>query len=140
MVRWKRLLGVLVGVAAALIVTEYRTQRRPALGAMLSECGGSVRQIVIQYVAGDTIALPVYQSFLPQLPPDVIVRVICPNESDFDDFRGHLGPVSCHLVPIIAGHPMTVWSRDRWIALRPDNRSVPTTLLSPLQEQGSEIR
>jgi hypothetical protein len=41
--------------------------------------------------------------------------------------------------PIVAGHPITTWSRDRWVALGPAAAGGATTLWSPRGEAGDDI-
>ena len=50
-----------------------------------------------------------------------------------------MGPVPCRVTPILAGHPMTAWSRDRWVALTPPAAGAATTLWSPRGEAGDEV-
>ncbi|MCX6867117.1 MAG: hypothetical protein NTV46_13030, partial [Verrucomicrobia bacterium] len=50
-----------------------------------------------------------------------------------------VGPVGCRLTPVVVDHPMTTWSRDRWLALEPATGGSPTTLLSPLGEAAEAI-
>ena len=57
----------------------------------------------------------------------------------FDDFIATVGPVRCRVSPILAGHPITTWSRDRWVALAPAAAGGATTLWSPRGEAGDEI-
>ena len=45
----------------------------------------------------------------------------------------------CRVSPILAGHPITTWSRDRWVALGPAAAGGATTLWSPRGEAGDEI-
>ena len=90
--------GAAIGVVAALLVIEARSRPAPVShsdGAMLAEFGPPLREIVIQYVVGDTIAGPVYRSFLPELPADVRVDVVCPDEGSFRELINNLGPVRC---------------------------------------------
>jgi hypothetical protein len=73
---------------------------------------------VIQYVPESApITGIAYRAFLSQLPPDVVVHVVCPDRAAFDDLRARLGAIACTLTPVLTGHPMTCWGRDRWIAL-----------------------
>jgi hypothetical protein len=134
-----KVIGAAIGMAAAVTLVETRS--KPALqppdGPILSEYGGALREIVIQYVAGDTIAFPVYRDFLPQLASDVIVDVVCPDQQAFDEFKRRLGDVSCELRAIPVGHDLTVWSRDRWLALQPRESSDRVTLLAPTEEEGA---
>src|SRR4051812_24478271 len=115
---WTKGLGAAIGVVAALLVLEARSKPLPPRNdvVMIPECGGALREIVVQYVAGDTIAMPIYRQFLPQLGAGCHVHVICPDQAAFQEFTVKLGAVPCTLSPIVSGHEMTVWTRDRWIA------------------------
>jgi len=43
------------------------------------------------------------------------------------------------MVPVPVDHPMTTWSRDRWVALAPGPGGGPTTLWVPRGEAGGEV-
>jgi hypothetical protein len=89
------------------------------------------------------VVLPVYRSFLPQLEAEIRVAVLCPSREAFDELRQAVGEVRCELRYIQADHPMTSWSRDRWIALAsdPDLATEPATvqLVRPYQEAGRDL-
>lgn len=108
-------------------------------GPMLSECDGSIREIVIQYVAGADMVVPVYRDFLSQLPADVQVDVVCPDQTSFDELRERLHEIDCALHPILTGHAMTAWSRDRWVALTPNHPGDSITLLTPKEESAADV-
>jgi hypothetical protein len=111
----------------------------PPHGRLLSECDGALQRVVIQCGAkDDTVAIPTYRSFLPQLPAGVEVLVVCPDRDVYDSLVKDVGPITATLTPVLADHPMTSWSRDRWLALVPGNGK-PTTLLCPAKEDGSDI-
>lgn len=138
-------LGVLIGlaVAAAVLVFVERGKkpppRWPEAGPLLSDCDGQMRELVIQYTARSAkIAAPTYAAFLPLLPADVTVRVVCPARSDYDDLMKRVGEVKCRTLPVCTGHPMTCWSRDRWLALSPLEPGGPATLLCPAAEDAQE--
>ncbi len=95
---------------------------------------------MVHYVpdAADVL-VPVYRDFFGQLPAGVIVRVVCRDRAAFDDLASRLPPIQCVLSPVIVGHPITGWSRDRWLALRPAGGGETVTLLCPRAENGAEI-
>jgi hypothetical protein len=148
------LLGIGLGLAIGAGVVYLRHAQRsqlpgPPHGALLSECDGALRRLVIQCAAADdTVAIPTYRSFLPQLPAGVEVLVVCPDRKVFEALVKQVGPTAATLTPVLADHPMTSWSRDRWLALiqpphaRPsqggDNEKR-TTLLCPAKEDGADI-
>ncbi|MFI5381478.1 MAG: hypothetical protein ACHRHE_19445, partial [Tepidisphaerales bacterium] len=127
------LLGLLAAVAA---VVPMRTHSGIPRGDILSDCDGQIRTIAINYVAGADLASDVYGSFLPHLPGDVRVLVLCPDVYAFAELRSRVGPLFAQFQPVIVNHPMTPWSRDRWVTLRRDPGAV---LLLSNSEEGSEI-
>jgi hypothetical protein len=143
MFRWQPLLGIIIGLlAAATILALTGSPERGPLpsGPILSECDGHLRELVLQYEpAAKDIVTPVYRDFLRALDPDVSIRLVCPDRAAFDDFVAAVGPVPCTVTPILAGHPMTAWSRDRWVALTPPAAGDATTLWSPRGEAGEEV-
>ena len=139
--RWTILLGVcsgvVLGVVAAAFLPGPARQDAP-YGAVLSECDGALRQLVIQYEGGARdISLPVFAQFLPQLPADVTVHVVCPDDDAWRELSDAVGPTACTLKPLPVGHAMTTWSRDRWVCLRDTaGRSV---LLHAATEAGATL-
>jgi hypothetical protein len=131
-----QILAAIVGVCAAVFVLDLHSSSAPGKAAMLSECDGTLRQIVIHYVAGDTAAMPIYQQFLPQLTEDVTAYVVCADQKGFDEFAQRIGRLRCAVAPIIVEHPITAWSRDRWIALQ-DERKI--SLLAPRDEDAADL-
>ena len=138
-------LGVALGLAASAVVLAMLPgggsgRSRPEGGKLLSECDGAIREIVIHYVpeAADVVA-PTYRDFLRQLPGDVVVRVVCCNRAAFDDLAARVAPTKCTLSPVIVDHPITSWSRDRWLALRATADADKTVLLCPRAENGADI-
>ena len=132
---WRRILGVVIGLAVTVAVLALAEVFRgepdgPApTGPLTSDSDGRLQELVIHYVpkaAG--ITETVYRQFLGALPADVTVRVVCPDIEAFEDLKRRVGDVPCRLEPIPVNHPMTTWSRDRWLAQRPHGR-VALTLL-----------
>ena len=143
MFRWQTLLGVLIGllVGTTILALTGSPERKPLpSGPILSECDGHLRELVLQYEpAAKAIVAPVYHDFLLALDRDVSVHLVCPDRAAFEDFVAAVGPVPCRVTPILAGHPMTAWSRDRWVALTPPAAGAATTLWSPRGEAGEEV-
>jgi hypothetical protein len=141
MLRLAQILGIAIGMIAAVLllgsIQSSPTLKRPP-AAMLSECDGAIRQIVIQYTQGADQVLPVYREFLPMLPRDITVNVVCPDAGAFDELQASLPKTTCTLHPIFTNHPMTAWSRDRWVALQAPIPGDPITLLAPHNENGAE--
>ena len=140
--RWTIGAGVVIGLAAAGIVLALLPPGRGpgATGQALSDCDGQISDLVIQYLPeGADIAGPVYAALLPQLPAGITVHVVCPNAEAFDELSARVGPVASTLRPVIVDHPMTCWSRDRWLALSPIDGETPITLLTPHGEAGADV-
>ena len=142
--RYRILLGVSIGLVASLVVLcVYRGGDGGPPGAdggpLLSDCDGAIRQLVIHYVddAGE-IVTPTYREFLRQLPAEVTVYAVCPHERAFEDLAARVGPTACVLSPVILDHPITTWSRDRWLALGPA-RDQTMVLLCPREEDGASV-
>jgi len=143
---WRVICGVVLGVSlAAVFITvggEVPTLARPAkapdVGALLSDSHGQIEELVIQYVPESAAVVErVYRDFLSQLPDDVTVHVLCPDQAAFDDLCERVGRTACtRLQPLTVGHAMTTWSRDRWLALASNDT---TTLVAPLKEDGHEV-
>ena len=140
---WQRLLGVMIGLiggGAFLALTGNPERGLPRSGAILSECDGRLQALVVHYEPGaGEIVMPVYRDFLGALDSDVRVYVVCPDRPAFDDFVAAVGSVACNLKPLVTGHPITAWARDRWVALGPAEKAGATTLCSPRGEAGGEI-
>ena len=143
MFRWQKILGVIIGlVAGGAILALTRGPNRGPLpsGPILSECDGHLGELVLHYEpAAKEIVAPVYRDFLGALGNDVRVHIVCPDRPAFEDFVATVGPVKCRVSPILVGHPITTWSRDRWVALGPAAPGGATTLWSPRGEAGDEI-
>lgn len=137
-------LGASIGLAGALAMLslyhgEEGLPSGDTPGVVLSECDGALKQVVIHYSAetGETV-LPTYRSFLRQLPAGVTAWAVCPSRRDYDDLAARVGATECTLSPVIVDHPITAWSRDRWLALESPDRSR-IALLCPREEDGAEI-
>ena len=138
-----------VGAALGLLVSAAVLATIPGRGgssgslkdaALLSDCDGALREIVIHYARETaTIVGPTYRDFLRQLPADVTVRVVCRSRADFDDLAARMAPTNCVLSPVIVDHAITCWSRDRWLALGSSASSGKTTLFCPRGENGADI-
>jgi hypothetical protein len=143
MFRWQSIVGAIIGLAAgsAIVAFTGSPEHAPApSGPILSECDGRLCELVLQYEpAARDIVAPVYRDFLRALAPDASVHVACPDPAAFADFGAAVGTVPCRVAPIFTGHPMTSWSRDRWVALAPAAAGAPTTLWSPRGEAAQEV-
>lgn len=137
------MVGVIIGLVAGggiLALTGGPGRGPLPSGPILSECDGHLHELVVHYVpSAKAIVAPVYRDFLGALGSDTGVHVVCPDRPAFDDFVATVGPVKCRVSPILAGHPITTWSRDRWVALAPAAAGGATTLWSPRGEAGDEI-
>jgi len=140
---WRVRIGVALGLVLALLVAAFDgsvPESRPDHGPVLSDCDGAIRSLAIQYVPGAApIVERAYRQFLGHLPEGVEVHVLAPCREAFTDFRRRLGPVHCRIHPVVTGHSMTCWSRDRWLALAPAGGGGPASLLLPREEDGAGI-
>jgi hypothetical protein len=140
--RYYVLLGVALGLAVSAGILWLRAggnRPEPTTGPVLSECDGALRRLVIHYTEGaDEVVMPTYRGFLRQLPGGVEVCAVCASDAEFQQLRDGVGPTECRLTPVIVGHPITSWSRDRWLALGP-SAGGPTTLLHPRGEDSAAV-
>ena len=143
MLRWQTSVGIFLGLligAAILALTGSPGRSLPSSGPILSECDGHLRELVLHYEpAAKAIVSPIYRDFLRALDHEVTVHLVCPDRAAFDDFTATMDQAPCRILPILAGHPITAWSRDRWVALTPAAPGSPTTLWSPRGEAGNEV-
>jgi len=142
-VRWQTFTGAVIGLAlgiAILNLADVGRRQAPPSGAILSECNGHFRELVIQYEpsAREIVSRP-YADFLGALGDDVTIDVVCPNRAAYDELVAFVGQVHCKLRPIVVNHPMTTWSRDRWVALAPASPDGITTLLHQSEEAAAKI-
>ena len=143
MLRWQTGLGAVIGLVvgfAVLALTGGGSNKKTASGPVLSECDGRMRELVVQYEpSAKEVVAAVYRDFLGALEPDVTVHVVCPDRPAFEDFVSLVGAVRCRLDPILTHHPITTWSRDRWVALTPASPAGATTLWIPRGENAGEV-
>jgi hypothetical protein len=142
MFRWQTGLGAVIGVGVGFVVLALSGVggKRAASGPVLSECDGRMREVVVQYEPSSReVVAAAYRDFLGALDADVTVRVVCPDRPAFDDFLSLAGRVRCRLEPILTHHPITTWSRDRWVALTPASPGGATTIWSPRGETADDI-
>jgi hypothetical protein len=142
--RWQTVVGIPLGVVIGFAIHAMldRPDRNGTWsnGPILSECDGHLRELVIHYEPGARDAAgPVYRQFLGALGADITVHAVCPGTEAFEELTNIVGTVNCRLKPVVVDHPITTWSRDRWVALVPDRDNGPTTLWSPRGEAAEEI-
>jgi hypothetical protein len=143
MFRWQTVLGVVLGLltaSAILALTGNAGKRSLESGPILPECGGRLRELVIHYEpSAREMVAAVYKDFLRALDGEVTVYAVCPDRSAFEELQTLVGSIRCRLCPLLTGHPITTWSRDRWVALGPAFAAEPTTLWTPRGEAAEEI-
>ena len=136
--QWPKILGLVLGLLVAALVVDragrHRLAINPPSGEAVGDIGGALRRLAIQFVHGADFAIPVYRDFLPALSDEVVVYVLCPDQASYDELLGQLPTLRCRLVPVLTGHAMTTWSRDRWVALQ----GQPITLVCPRREAGAD--
>ncbi len=130
----------LVVASCILTFAAGRERKAQSSGPVLSESSGHFRQLVIHYEpSAKEMVFAVYRQLLPALESDVTVYAVCPDETAFQEFSRIVGAHACRVKPIIVGHPITTWSRDRWLALEPGTGQRITTLWTPHGETGAQI-
>ncbi len=138
--RWANVLGILLGVIFAAMMVQWVNHRsgvRHTRGEILSECDGSIREIVVQYVSGADGARQVLAAFLRQLPKTVKIHLVCPDSAAYDEWSAGGETDARRAQPISVGHDMTAWSRDRWVALKQPGANA-TFLFHPRAEAGAD--
>ena len=128
------LLGLTLGALLAFGLPYLRPA--PEAARILSDCNGAIRTLAIHYTRPTrSLTLPIYRDMLTALPGDVTVRVVVRETEAFEELIEAIGPLACRLTPVVVDHPITTWSRDRWLAVRdPDH----ITLLHPWMEMMRE--
>src|SRR5205085_8290477 len=110
----RKLLGAAFGVTlAALILTSvHSAPPNPVHGTLTPDCEGALRELAVQFVPdAEPLVREAYRDFLRQLPADVSVFVLCPEAPDFHQLEAFVGSISCKLIPVLTGHPITPWAR-----------------------------
>jgi len=141
---WRsRCLGIVLGLAGAAGVLALAGHPRPAdsqCGPLLSDCDGTISELVIHYTLDAApVTGPIFCEFLRQVPAGVDVHVVCPDRAAYDDLSGRAGALRCRLLPVVVGHEITGWSRDRWLAMEVSAPGGPRTLVSPRGEMGADV-
>src|SRR4051812_35915230 len=63
----------------------------------------------------------------------------CVPAHDYEELRQSLPTLRASLIPVIVEHPITCWSRDRWLCLADQHAGQRrSTLFCPRAESGSE--
>lgn len=132
--------GIAAGVAAsaliALLVGATSTQPRAAL--VPEDASGRLQRIAIHYTpAMDDQAMPVWKQLFLALPDDVQVEVAVPSQRDYDRFIRGVGAAR-RFHPVIVGHPITTWSRDRMAALDDGHVLAPPRVGTPSGERAGD--
>lgn len=139
---WRIRIGALLGLVACALGHALCGPAAPPEPhkPTLSDVDGALQALVIHHVAsaGSLVEGP-YRDLLRQLPAGVRVRVVCPGRADFTDLQARLGPLADRLTPVIAGHPITPWSRDRWLAFPPAGPDRPAVVLAPRGEMAADV-
>ncbi len=134
-----RTAGWILGFGVILLLTAtWRPQPglRESPERLLSDCDGTLQELVVHWTPEATsVAVPAWRDLFRALPASVTVHVACPDMAAFDALRRHLGQVAPILVAHPLGHPLTCWSRDRWLALADPAGTV--ALVLPEQEDAA---
>ncbi len=138
-----RILGVALGLLSAVIILQWMnygsSDVAPPAGKLRSDCDGALQDIVIHYTPGGaSIVMTAYRQFIQALEPNVVVHVVCPDTGAFKELVDAISPYECTMKPVPVDHPITPWSRDRWLALAKTNESGKSILVSPAKEEMAE--
>jgi len=139
---WRIRVGALLGLTACALghLLCGPAGALPPHGPVLSDARGPLQELVIHHLASaGELVETTYRDLLAQLPAEVRVRVVCPSRADFDDLRARLGPLAARLEAVIVSHPITPWSRDRWLAFAPAGPDGPAAILAPVEEQAAAV-
>jgi hypothetical protein len=133
--------GRLTGVGLMLLmVTAWPRSKAAPLESwrLWSDGDGALSELVVHWTPeASAAAVPAWRDLLSALPGSVTVHVACPDMASYELLRRELGPVPPRLVPYPLGHPLTCWSRDRWLALTQDSGRV--SLVLPEEEDAAAI-
>jgi hypothetical protein len=141
---WRsRCLGIVLGLAGAagvLALAGRAGTPGPQGGFLVSDCDGPLRELVIHYtLQAAPVTGPIFKQFLTQLPAGVTVHVVSPGRAAYDDLAARVGTLRCRLAPVVVGHEITGWSRDRWLALDALTPGGPLLVASPRGERASDV-
>lgn len=133
-------LGVLAGVvASALLVLVLGMWKgsAPRDRLVAEDASGHLERVAIHYVPGmDARALPVWTQLFRVLPEDVEIVVAVQRAADFERFRGRMAAANVPRLerfrPVVVGHALTTWSRDRLAALEGDAILAPPRVTTPI--------
>jgi len=105
-------------------------------GSMIAVTLGDASPAEATTVAGTEAKLvPLGTGTLPTgigaLESDVLVHVVCPDMAAYTELTIIAGTLKCRLSPTVVDHPMTTWSRDRWVALAPIGQRPETKQTNP---------
>lgn len=116
------LAGVVVSIVLVMIIGRCRTSPDAKHTLVPEDASGALQRIAIHYVPSmDQRVLPVWKQLFAVLPESVEVAVVVEHEGDFDRFLSKVG-ASPRFTPVVLGHSLTTWSRDRLAAI--DNNAV----------------
>jgi len=109
-------------------------ERAPA--RLLSDADGALAELLVHYTpeaAG--YVLPCYADFFRALPPEVRVRVACPDREAFAGFLKAMKksgvPAPERFRPLVMGAPITPWAKDRFVVQASATKGAPAVILVP---------
>ncbi len=117
--------GALIGTITSMVLVMAIGMCRSDVTHRLvpEDASGHLRRIAIHYVPSmDRRVMPVWKQLFASLPADVEVAVVVDQARDFERFAARIDTGSRHFEPILLGHSLTTWSRDRLAAI--DNDAV----------------
>jgi len=123
------LAGAIASVAIVLVIGLCTARGTPRHALVPEDASGHLRRIAIHYVPGmDTRMLPVWRQLFAALPADVEVEVAVGRSQDFERFSTRMqraGIATDRFHPVVVGHSITTWSRDRMASLEGDGVLAP---------------
>lgn len=132
--------GIAAGVGASALVALLvgATSAQPRAALVPEDASGHLQKIAIHYTpAMDEQAMPVWKQLFRVLPAEVEVEVAVPTQRDFDRFVREVGAAR-RFRPIVVGHPITTWSRDRMAALSDGRVLSPPRVATPSGERAGD--
>lgn len=116
-----KIIGIILGLTLGAVILVLQSRlTAPEAWNLLPENEGQIRTIALQYASStDKLMLPVYKSFLQEIPPDVEVIAVCGDSSDAGRFKrliyewGIEHPERVKTVDV--GAPITGWCKDRFL-------------------------
>lgn len=111
------LAGLCLGIAGSTLWQEFR--KGDGELRIVSDCDGALKEICIHYVRSfNSESIETIADLLCALPPDVALRVVVADRSEFEFLRGQLRMRGAdrmrEMTAVVTGEPVTPWAKDRF--------------------------